>query len=295
MSAAPNPAVAEFTAAGSPSTIALLRIDARMREAIAPSERQFAERVLVVPSCDLEAGPWSPEAFLDESTRPFAALLLRGVVTHETVLAGRCSATLLGPGDLFRPWRAVETSLSCDERWTAGSGATIAVLDDRFVTATRRWPRLSTVVYERLAEQLESAWLRAAIVGLPRVEERILSLLWHLADRWGIVRPDGVVVRLALTHALIGYLVGAQRPTVSLALHALADAGLLWRDDSGEWTLAHDSGATLAADGAARVDYRRTPPQRPLAPETLAVTADPQRASSEGSARPSPTRRIRGR
>jgi hypothetical protein len=53
-----------------------------------------------------------------------------------------------------------------------------------FITAARRWPGLSTVVYERLAEQLEAASVRAAIVGLPRVEERVLALLWHLADRW---------------------------------------------------------------------------------------------------------------
>jgi CRP/FNR family cyclic AMP-dependent transcriptional regulator len=88
--------------------------------------------------------------------------------------------------------------------------------------------------------------VRAAIVGLPRVEERVLALFWQLADRWGVVRPEGVVVQLPLTHALIGQLVGAQRPTVSLALQSLADDGLLLRGDIGAWTLDHESGATLA-------------------------------------------------
>jgi CRP/FNR family cyclic AMP-dependent transcriptional regulator len=288
MSAVLNAAVPDFTAGASPSTIALLGVDARMREAIAPAERAFAARILIVPRCDLPVGPWTPEALLDHSACPFAAMLLRGVVIHETVLAGRSSATLLGPGDLFRPWRLAETSLPGDERWTARPGATIAVLDERFVTATRRWPRLSTVVYERLAEQLEAASVRAAIVGLPRVEERVLALFWHLADRWGVVRPDGVVVRLALTHALIGRLVGAQRPTVSLALAALADAGLLWRADAGAWTLAPDSSATLAPDGAARVDYR-------LARETLAIAEGPEPAAAEASARPLATATVHGR
>jgi len=295
MSAVPNPAAAAATAGGSPSTVVLLRADARMREAIAPRERGFAERVLIVPRRDLAAGPWSPEAFLDDSARPFAALLLDGVLIHETILAGRSSATLLGPGDLLRPWRSTETSLPCDERWTARPGTTIAVLDERFITATRRWPGLSTVVYERFAEQLEAASVRAAIVGLPLVEERILALLWHLAERWGVVRSDGVVVRLALTHALIGCLVGAQRPTVSLALQALADAGLVWRGEPGVWTLAHDSRATLAPDGAARVDYRRPPPARRHAAETLAVAGGPEPAIPERPARPSSTRRLHGR
>jgi CRP/FNR family transcriptional regulator, cyclic AMP receptor protein len=281
MSAVPNAAVRDVTAGGSPSTIALLRVDDRLREAIAPGERAFAERVLIVPRCDLAAGPWSPQAFGGDSARPFAALLVRGVVTHETVLAGRSSATLLGPGDLFRPWHSSDSSLPCDERWTAGAGATIAVLDERFVTTTRRWPSLSTVVYDRFAEQLEAAAVRAAIVALPRVEERILALFWHLADRWGKVRSDGVVVRLKLTHALIGCLVGAQRPTVSLALQALADAEVLWRGEAGAWILAHDSRATLAPDGVARVAYRRTPPARRLGPQKLAAAAGPERASRE--------------
>ena len=152
---------------------------------------------------------------------------------------------------------------ACDARWTASRGAEIAVLDERFVTTTRRWPGLSTVVYDRLAEQLEVAAVRAAIVGLPRVEERVLALFWQLADRWGVVTADGVVVRLALTHAVIGELVAARRPTVSLALHGLADAGLLRRSANRDWVLAHHSRATLAADCGHRFDDRRLAPGAP--------------------------------
>jgi DNA-binding IclR family transcriptional regulator len=50
-----------------------------------------------------------------------------------------------------------------------------------------------------------------------------------------------VVVRLQLTHELIGRLIGARRPTVSLALHALAEEGILERRDADSWRLAHDS------------------------------------------------------
>jgi hypothetical protein len=133
-----------------------------------------------------------------------AHLLLGGLVTHEVTLGGWCSANLLGPGDVFRPWLCAYTPLPCDERWTAAGGAAIAVLDERFVMIARRWPGLSAVVHERLAEQLEVAAVRGAIAGLPRVEQRVLALLWQLADRWGVVRPDGIAIELSLTHALIG-------------------------------------------------------------------------------------------
>jgi CRP/FNR family cyclic AMP-dependent transcriptional regulator len=242
------------------STVALLRADAGLRAAVPAEQRPFAERVLVAPCHELPAGPWSPATLTGGATRPLGALLLRGIVTHDLLIAGRCSMNLIGPGDVFRPWQAVDTSVPCEVRWSVTGDAAVALLDERFLAATRRWPGLSAVVYERLAEQLEAATMRAAIVALPRVEERLLALFWQLADRWGVVRPEGVVIELALTHALIGNLVGAQRPTVSLALHALASSGLLLRSDTGAWTLSHESLSALGG-GA---DRYRPPCARPL-------------------------------
>jgi hypothetical protein len=77
----------------------------------------------------------------------------------------------------------------------------------------------------------------------------VLAIFWQLAERWGVVRPDGVVIGLALTHAVIGQLVGAQRPTVSLALQELADDGLLRRTGPSAWTLSHASLDALAGGG----------------------------------------------
>jgi CRP/FNR family cyclic AMP-dependent transcriptional regulator len=262
LSASAFPPRGDLVDAGA-STVALLRADPGLRDAVPADERRFAERVLVVPHRELGLGPWSPETLLGDSSRPFAALLLEGIVTHDVMLGGRCSANLLGPGDLFRPWRSAETSLPCDARWTAGEAASIAVLDERFLVSARRWPELIAVIYERLAEQLDATMVRAAIVALPRVEERVLALFWQLADRWGVVHPEAVVVELSLTHALIGHLVGAQRPTVSLALHALAADGLLLRAPGGAWALAHDSRALLEPNPDHRTaDSGRCP--RPL-------------------------------
>jgi len=76
---------------------------------------------------------------------------------------------------------------------------------------------------------------------------------------------------------MIGHLVGAQRPTVSLALHALAEAGLLRRGDTGAWTLGHNALATLAADSARGFGHRPTPCPRPLARDAPPVIVGPGR------------------
>src|SRR6266496_530716 len=49
--------------------------------------------------------------------------------------------------------------------------------------------------------QLARAAVQQAISQLPRVEIRVLALMWHLAERWGHVTPGGLALTLGLTHA----------------------------------------------------------------------------------------------
>ena len=51
---------------------------------------------------------------------------------------------------------------------------------------------------------------------------------------------DGVIVPLALTHRILGQLVGARRPTVSTALSELAEREELTRRPDGSWLLRGD-------------------------------------------------------
>jgi hypothetical protein len=60
-----------------------------------------------------------------------------------------------------------------------------------------------------------------------------------LADRWGRVTLDGVVVPVRLTHDMIGRLVGAHRPSVTTALSELSRAGRISRLPDG-WLLRGD-------------------------------------------------------
>src|SRR3954452_7744478 len=74
-------------------------------------------------------------------------------------------------------------------------------------------------------------WLsfRLAMKEIMRVEGRILILLWAMSERWGVVTPRGVHVKLRLTHEALGKLVGARRPSVTTAIGALTAAGELER------------------------------------------------------------------
>jgi CRP-like cAMP-binding protein len=76
-----------------------------------------------------------------------------------------------------------------------------------------------------------------AIAHHPRVEDRLLLTLWHLGERWGRVRRDGIVVVLPLSHQRLADLIGAHRPSTTTAIGELTRAGLLSRGDDGHWVL----------------------------------------------------------
>src|SRR3712207_8717441 len=65
-------------------------------------------------------------------------------------------------------------------------------------------------------------------------------------SRFGRIVPDGVVIPLQLSHQMIGQLVGAQRPTVTLALGKLAAAGDVVRRGDRKSTRLNSSHANIS-------------------------------------------------
>lgn len=75
-------------------------------------------------------------------------------------------------------------------------------------------------------------------------------MLWLLSESWGQVTPSGVRLPLALTHETLGALVGARRPSVTLAVSKLAQDGAIVHQDTG-WLLLEPP--ARPADPAARI------------------------------------------
>jgi CRP-like cAMP-binding protein len=112
----------------------------------------------------------------------------------------------------------------------------LAVLDHKLVLRMNPWPQLGLELFARGTRRAHSLAVALAIAHHPRVEDRLLLTLWHLGERWGRVRPDGIVVPLPLSHQRLAELVGAHRPSTTTAIGELTRAGLISRDD-GRWVL----------------------------------------------------------
>lgn len=226
------------------------------------------------PLVRLSAGDWLPSDLASHPSvrgRLFGCLITEGLSVREVLLAGRVCTQMFGPGDLLGADDLTGASLPLEIRYEAPEGVSVALLDDRFLIATRRWPRLSGRLMDLTSAQLERTSVHQAISQLPRVEDRLLALFWHLADRWAQVSADGVTINVPLTHEALGRLVGAKRPTVSLGLTWLAGEGILVRREDGTWLLAPDSLSRLrSSDAGPRPTVPRRP--RPAAPVPALVS-----------------------
>jgi CRP/FNR family transcriptional regulator, cyclic AMP receptor protein len=115
----------------------------------------------------------------------------------------------------------------------------LAVLDTRFALRVARWPSITSRIVGRVAQRARYLALTQAVTHLPRAYARLLILFWLMAERWGRVGPEGVHVVLPLTHETLAMLVGAHRPTVTIALQRLTRAGLLIRERRDRWLLTN--------------------------------------------------------
>jgi CRP/FNR family transcriptional regulator, cyclic AMP receptor protein len=225
----------------------LFDIDPELGELLDARQLAEARSRAIVPVVDLTAGAWSPAVLQRANARPFALMVVDGLVLRELLLAGSTASELLGPGDIVRHSPPDDALLPTEARWSVPEAARIAVLDDRLLAILRTWPSVGRILLDRAARRELRLATHRAIAQLPRVDQRLLAFFGHLAERWGRVAPHGVVIPLHLTHETLGRMIGARRPTVSLALKDLGSADLLERRDDASWLLRYEAFERLGA------------------------------------------------
>jgi CRP-like cAMP-binding protein len=223
--------------------VRLLVADRDLGSALGEDQLRQAREQVVFPVIELHTGPLMLDrlrnaAGVRDGLHGF--LVISGSLTINLQMSGRRCTRLIGPRELVLLDGVQSDSIPIGWEWSVLAPARLALLDGRLHTVARHWPPLMSAILERAAQQTRNAFLQQAISQLPRVEERLLALFWSIADRQGVMRPDGVWVELSATHDTLAHMVGAQRPTVSLGLTRLTEGGLL-RSEAGGWLLARDS------------------------------------------------------
>ena len=184
---------------------------------------------------DISPGEFDLVPLLAQLRGGLGLLLVDGVVALDVQVGDRTVSELIGAGDLLAPWSSDDdVVLLASETYSRALVRTrVAVLDQAFADGIRPWPQIVHALLRRAVRRTMELNVHRAATSHPRADARIALLLWHLAERWGVVQPDGILVPLPLTHRLIGQLVGAERPSVSHALARLSSAGLVTRASNG--------------------------------------------------------------
>ena len=177
----------------------------------------------------------------------FGLLVLDGLIAFEVEVGDRTATELIGAGDLLTPTaHRADAMLAHRTGWRVLEPAQLALLDADFVSRVRPWPQVVQALLRRAARRTAELDEMRAIACHPRLEVRLDLLFWHLSGRWGRVEPTGIKLTLPLTHRLLGQLVAAERPSISHALHRLADAELI-TGSGGDWHLQGTLESHLAA------------------------------------------------
>jgi hypothetical protein len=221
------------------TVISLLDADPDFADGLDPGEAERARPAARTRVQRLTPGEWDAAAAMEPEAHHRGFLIFEGLLAREVEVLGRRCCELLGPGDVIRPWQwdPDGSHVQAEIGWQVLEPARLAVLDHALVQRLGPFPQLGVELFSRGIRRAHALAVALAISHHQRVDDRLLLTLWHLAERWGRVTREGVVVPLPLSHQRLADLVGAHRPSVTTAMGDLARDGALSRRDDGDWVL----------------------------------------------------------
>jgi len=218
--------------------VQLLECDPGLGDGLTVEERASALAALAAQAISLEPGPWRPGTRSPEPGH-LGYLIAAGLLVRRIEIGPGSSIELLGRGDLLRPWQE-EASSFCTASWEVLERTIVVALGPRLARDAARWPAIVSNLMARGVRRSRAVAADAAIASIVGVEERLLILLWRIAETWGETKGDGVHITIQLPHRLLAELVGARRPSVTSALTELQQSGRLASSSDGCWVLFGD-------------------------------------------------------
>ena len=169
----------------------LLELDPDLGGALGPERFAQARAELLCHVHDAERGALSDRSPADAGAH-LGLLIVAGLVTRRVTIVGRRCVELLGPGDLVRPWQHDDEHPVAPTRasFSVLEAVRLAELDRAAGMRLARWPEVMAMLMARLTTRARVIAESLSIAQVPRVEDRLLILFWHLADRFGRVTPE---------------------------------------------------------------------------------------------------------
>jgi CRP/FNR family transcriptional regulator, cyclic AMP receptor protein len=228
----------------------ILLEDPELAQELSPEDRGVAAELFRAEVISVNRPRWQPPDYDPATT--YGLLVLDGLMGRRVRVGNAVAMELLGSGDILRPWDepTLWGMIPPELDWRVFRPTRLAVLDERITGLIGRRRELVIAFSGRLLRRARSVAYLMAISHLTRVEGRLIATLWHIASSWGRVTPQGVTVPFRLTHEVLGEILGAQRPSVTIAMQRLQqrrqvkrtrDGGYLLIGDPADWNSWNDS------------------------------------------------------
>ena len=186
------------------------------------------------PVLPMPHGRWIPPSPAAAATGRAPLLIVEGALLHCVTVRGREGADLLGPGDLV-PENDAAGPFSARHRVLLTGQ--VAVLDDQVMAVVATEPALAVALADTALRRAGALAAQVVLAQLVAIDDRLRVLLPSLAERWGRVTADGIVLPAFLSHTVLSALVGARRPSLTAAVARLVDDGTVRRLPDRRWLL----------------------------------------------------------
>ncbi|HWG09350.1 MAG TPA: Crp/Fnr family transcriptional regulator [Solirubrobacteraceae bacterium] len=230
-----------------PSCVSILEYDPELAEDLSDDDLAIARPQLVADVRRYARGTWTfdPDDF--DHVANLGLLIVKGLLARRVTVGDHTSAELLGPGDVLQPWLLIDAdqSVAVQVGWEVLQPVQAAMLHRRFCALADKWPEIKAAISRRIVRRAHRLAFQLAICNLRPLDDRLLLVLWQLADRLGKVTPEGVLLDFPLTHDLLAAMVGARRPSVSVAVGRLTDQGQVRPRPRSRWLLLEQPPAEL--------------------------------------------------
>lgn len=226
------------------SSINVLQQDPELAQHLGPARAESARQRALAGVISVSKGIFCLHETLPAEHGTMGMLVLDGMLLRAVAVTRWPSLDVLGPGDVFRVSereRDAYASVSAEVGWWGLRPARLAVLDASFARRMSDYPEVIGELASRLWRRSTATSLRLAIVQQPDLSVRLHYMLWHLADRFGRMETEGMILRVPLCHSLLSWLVCARRPAVSRALKELERADLVASLADGMWGLGRQA------------------------------------------------------
>ena len=81
-----------------------------------------------------------------------------------------------------------------------------------------------------MSERISLLTSKIGSMATTSIEDRLYSVLKHVASEHGIQEPKGIKIQFPLTHEELSFLIGAHRVSVTRAMKYLKETGKIIKD-----------------------------------------------------------------